>query len=128
MNPPYFSENSGCKSPDQSALIARHEVACNLTDISKCAAYLLKHSGRFCLCHRPERLCDIFEALRKYKLEPKRLRPVVQKDYQEPWLMLIEATKGGKPGLKIERQLIIKNQNNTYTDEFRSLYREFATF
>ena len=128
MNPPYFPNRSGIQSSDQSALLARHEIACNLTDISKCAAYLLKHAGRFCLCHRPERLCDVIEALRKYQLEPKRLRFVVQKDNQEPWLLLIEAVKGGNPGLKIERQLVMKNQDDTYTDEFRSLYGEFATF
>lgn len=128
MNPPYFADNSGFKNPDESALIARHEIACNIGDISKTASFLLKHSGRFYICHRPERLCDVIETLRKHKLEPKKLRFIVQKSNLSPWLFLMEAIKGGKSGLKIENQLVVQNQDDSYTDEFRSLYGDFATF
>jgi len=126
MNPPYKAANTGIKSRGEAELIARHEVLCTLEEITKAAAELLKFGGRFCLCHRPERLCDVFAAMRSAGIEPKRLRLVAQKNGKAPWLMLAEGKKGGKPGLIIEPLLIIKNENGEYTDEMRTVYGEYA--
>jgi tRNA1(Val) A37 N6-methylase TrmN6 len=126
MNPPYKAANTGIKSRGEAELIARHEVLCTLEEIAKAAAELLKFGGRFCLCHRPERLCDVFAAMREAGIEPKRLRLVAQANGKAPWLILAEGKKGGKPGLNIEPQLVIKNDNGEYTDEMRAVYGEYA--
>ncbi len=126
MNPPYKAVNTGIKSSDEAGLIARHEVMCSLEEAATAAAGVLKYGGRFCLCHRPERICDVFAALRGAGLEPKRLRMVAQTQGKAPWLILVEAKKGGKAGMTIEPQLLIKNDNGDYSHEMQEIYGEYA--
>ncbi len=128
MNPPYFSLSSGLENADEGTNTARHETNCDIFDAAKSASYLLKFGGRFCVCHRPERLCDVFEAMRKNKIEPKRLRLVCARSNKEPWLVLVEGKKGGKVGLKAEKMLYIKDENGNYTEEVREIYGDYATF
>lgn len=126
MNPPYKPVGTGIESLGESARIARHEVCCNIEDAVKAAAYLLKYGGRFCMCHRPERLVDTIEIMRKYKLEPKRLRFVQDKNNEQPFLFLIQGQKGAKPFLRVEPQLIIKKENGKFTDEMLEIYGSYA--
>ena len=126
MNPPYKPVNTGIESLGQSARIARHEVCCNIEDTVKAANYLLKFGGRFCMCHRPERLVDAITIMREYKLEPKRLRFVMDKDGEEPFLFLIEGKKGSKPFIRVEPPLIIKKGNGKFTNEMLDVYGSYA--
>lgn len=126
MNPPYKPVGTGIESMDNSAKIARHEVCCNIEDACKAASYLLKYSGKFCMCHRPERLVDALELMRKYKLEPKRLRFVQDKAGEQPFLFLVQGQKGAKPFLRVEPQLIIKKENGKFTDEMLEIYGSYA--
>ena len=126
MNPPYKPINTGIESLGESARIARHEVCCNIEDAVKAAAYLLTYSGRFCMCHRPERLVDALDMMRKYKLEPKRLRFVADKAGEEPFLFLVEGKKGAKPFLRVEPTLVIKNSESKFTDEMLEIYGSYA--
>lgn len=126
MNPPYKPVGTGIESKSSSAKIARHEICCNIEDAVKAAAYLLKFGGRFCMCHRPERLADAVCLMRQYSLEPKRLRFVVDKTGQEPFLFLIEGKKNAKPFLRIEPQLSIKKENGRFTDEMLAVYGSYA--
>lgn len=98
-NPPYFPAGSGGVPAGEARRIARHEEAGALPAACRAAARLLRFGGRFCLCHRPERLIDVTENLRAAGLEPKRLRPVCRRAGDAPWLFLLEARRGGKPGL-----------------------------
>lgn len=126
MNPPYKPVGTGIESLSESARIARHEVCCNIEDAVKAGAYLLKYGGRFCMCHRPERLVDTIEIMRKYKLEPKRLRFVQDREGEQPFLFLIQGQKGAKPFLRVEPQLIIKKENGKFTDEMLEIYGSYA--
>lgn len=101
-NPPYFPPESGEVSRDAVVRRARHEPDGEMLErLCRSAAGLLKNGGKFCLCHRPERLCDVFFALRRAGLEPKVLRLVQARAGATPRLFLCEARKGGKPGLRI---------------------------
>ena len=126
MNPPYKPINTGFESSDESARIARHEVCCNIEDAVKAASYLLTFSGRFCMCHRPERLADAISVMRNYKLEPKRLRFVCDKKGEEPFLFLIEGKKGAKPFLRVDGELIIKNEESRFSKEMLKIYGSYA--
>ena len=126
MNPPYKPVGTGIESLGESARIARHEVCCNIEDACKAASYLLKYAGRFCLCHRPERLVDTLELMRKYKIEPKRLRFVQDKTGEQPFLFLVQGQKGAKPFLRVEPQLIIKKDNGKFTPEMLDIYGSYA--
>lgn len=126
MNPPYKPVGTGIESLGESAKIARHEICCSIEDAVKAAAYLLKYGGRFCMCHRPERLVDTLEIMRKYKLEPKRLRFVQDRNGEQPFLFLVQGQKGAKPFLRVEPQLIIKKENGKFTDEMLEIYGSYA--
>lgn len=125
MNPPYKAANSGIKSASQSDLIARHEVECNLTDITEAAAYMLNFGGRLCMCNRPERLSDTIVAMKEAGIEPKRLRFVSQRPETRPWLFLIEGKKGSKPYLNVEPMLIMYGENGELSDEVMKIYGEY---
>lgn len=96
-NPPYFPVASGTNGGS-----ARSEETCTLEELCAAAARLVKNGGRFALCHRPERLCDVLCALRSHGLEPKRLKLISHGPGHPPSLILVEAVRQGKPGLSIE--------------------------
>lgn len=120
-NPPYKAVGAGLQSADSATLIARHEVACTLKDTISAASRLLRFSGRLCLCHRPERLADIFCTMREYRIEPKRLRLVAKCNGSEPWLALIEGRLGGNNGLRVEPELYMNN-DGALSEEMRRIY------
>ncbi len=123
-NPPYFPPDSGGVNEDAAVRRARHEQPDTLYNVCRAAAWLLQFSGKFCLCHRPERLPAVLAALTANGLEPKRLRPVQQTANTPPWLVLVEARKGGKAGLTWEAPLVLKNADGTPSDEYRRIYAE----
>lgn len=120
-NPPYKAPNAGIKNPNSVHAVARHEVACTLEDIVGAAAKLLQTSGRLCMCHRPERLCELMSLMSKYRCEPKRLRLVCQRIGKEPWLVLLEGKKCAKTGLRIQPTLYIE-QNGELSEEMKKIY------
>ena len=121
-NPPYFPENSGFISPKEGRANARAESLCTLDDICAAASFLLKTGGSFNLVHKPERLSELFCTMTKHGLEPKRLRMVCHRAESAANLVLIEARRGGKPGLIVEPNLVLRNADNSETDEVRRIY------
>lgn len=118
-NPPYFPVGSGRPGAMRTA---RSEENCTLDQLTTAAAWLLPTGGRFVLVHRPERLADLICSLRTRQLEPKRIRFVRHRPEHSVSLVLLEARKGGKPGLAYEPDLIFLNADGTETDEYRRLY------
>lgn len=125
MNPPYKPVGTGIESISEAERIARHEVTCTVDDATKAASQLLKYGGRFCMCHRPERLCDIIVSLRAHGLECKKIRFVVQKEGKAPWLVLVEGKRGGKSGVTVEKNLVMMGENGKPTEEFRSMFGDY---
>ena len=123
-NPPYKINNTGLKNENEGKLISRHEVKCNLEDIIISAKDMLKDKGVFYMVHRPERIVDICELLRKYKIEPKIIRFVYPKKEKEANLILIKAVKNARKFLKIEKPLIIYEENGEYTEEIFKIYNK----
>ncbi len=76
------------------------------------------------MVHRPDRLVDIIEHLRKYKLEPKKIRFIEPSIGKEANLILIKATKNAKPFLKIEKTLYVYKENGEYTNEILKIYNK----
>ena len=121
-NPPYMNDGGGLKNDYSPKTIARHEVLCNLDDVIRSAARLLKTSGRFYMVHRPRRLVDIICKLREYKLEPKTMRFVHPFVDKEPNIVLIEAIRNGRPMLKNLPPIIIYEKDGTYTQDYIDMY------
>lgn len=122
VNPPYMNDRHGLKNPALPKAIARHEVLCTLEDVVREGAKVLKSGGRMYMVHRPHRLIEIVTAMTKYRLEPKRMKlvhPFVDKDAN---MVLIEAVRGGKSMIKVEKPLIVYKEPGVYTDEIYDLY------
>lgn len=125
MNPPYKPVGTGIESISEAERIARHEVTCTVDDAVKAASQLLKYGGRFCMCHRPERLCDIIVSLRTHFLECKKIRFVVEKQGKAPWLVLVEGKRGGKSGVTVMKELVMKDEKGNPTEEFRAMFGDY---
>ncbi len=121
-NPPYKKDNTGIQNENEKKLISRHEITANLEDFIRISSQLLKDKKDLYMVHRPDRLVDIIALLRKYKLEPKKLKLVYPKLEKEPNLILIKATKNAKPFLKVEKPLYVYKENGEYTDEILKIY------
>ncbi len=125
MNPPYKPIGTGIESICEAERISRHEVMCTIDDAVSAASKLLKFGGRFCMCHRPERLCDIIVSMRNGGIEVKRIRFVCEKAEKSPWLVLVEGKRGSKSSVTVEKNLVMKNPDGTPTDEFRSMFGDY---
>ena len=121
-NPPYFPPSAGPLPKGEARRTARTEEACTLEDVCRAAGRLLRWGGAFCLVHKPERLTDLLCALRGEGLEPKRLRLVSLRPERAPSLLLLEARRGGKPGLAVEEPLILENPDGSPTAELNRIY------
>lgn len=121
-NPPYKAGGTGLMNPHTAKRTARHETDCTLDDVCAVASSLLRFGGRLCLCQRPERLPDVLEAMRKNKIEPKRIRFVQQHVDTHPWLFLCEGTRGGRPFLKVEPPLIIEDPQGGFSRQLLKIY------
>ena len=123
VNPPYMKAGSAIINDENKMSIARHEVCCTLDDVIKEAARMLKTNGEFFMVHKPERLVDIFCTMRKYKIEPKRIRFVHPSVDKPANIVLIEGTRDGKEFLKFENSLYVY-ENGEYTDEIYEIYEK----
>ena len=121
-NPPYMTDLHGLKNPNEAKAVARHEILCTLEDVITQASRLLVPGGRFYMVHRPFRLAEILTGLCGKGLEPKRMQMVHPYVDREPAMVLIEALKGGKPHMIVERPLIIFEEPGKYKDEIREIY------
>lgn len=121
-NPPYMIGQHGIKNNDAPKTIARHEILCTFEDVAREAAKILKPGGNLYLVHRPFRLAEIIETLIRYKIEPKRMQLVYPYIDKEPNMVLIEANRGGKSRLTVEKPLIVYKEPNVYTDEIYEIY------
>ena len=122
VNPPYFPLRAGAACAQEPFRVARQEAQCTLSDAVRAGARLTRFGGRFCLCHKPERLCDVMCEMRAQGLEPKRLRFVAQRLACAPWLFLLEGRRGGKPGLSVEPLFVVEEEPGIYSSEMRAIY------
>ncbi|MDA1478235.1 tRNA1(Val) (adenine(37)-N6)-methyltransferase [Bacillus changyiensis] len=121
-NPPYFKTPQKTEQNlNEHLAIARHEIYCTLEDVVRVSSQLLKQGGKMALVHRPGRLLEIFELMREYKIEPKRVQFVYPKHDKEANTILVEGIKNGRPDLKILPPLFVYDKNNQYTKEIRKI-------
>lgn len=122
-NPPYMNDKHGLKNPDLPKAIARHEVLCTLEDVIRESAKVLKPGKSLFMVHRPFRLAEIFKIMMKYRLEPKRMCLVHPYLHKEPNMVLLEATAGGNPMIKVEPPIIVYEKPDVYTKQLLDIYK-----
>ena len=117
-NPPYFKIGEKTrKNDDIHKTIARHELKLNSEDIIKIASVYLKNNGVLAMVHRSDRLIELIELFRKYKIEPKKIQLIYPKENTQANIVLIEGRKGGNPGLKVLPPIIAHNNDGSYSDK-----------
>lgn len=121
-NPPFRKGSSGLINPDEGKAIARHEIMIDLQGLVDSAHYLLRPNGRLFLIYHPSRLTELIEILRKRRIEAKRLRFVHSDARSEARMVMVEAAKNRRQGLKVERPLFIYRENGEYSDEMQKIY------
>ena len=122
VNPPYKLNNAGILNSNDKLAIARHEILCNLEDVIVSARRLLADNGRMFIVHRPERLADIFGLMRKYNIEPKRVKMIHPSAKKAPNIVLVEGQRDGGAFLKWEEPLYVYNENGNYREEIDKIY------
>ena len=123
-NPPYKKINTGLINENNKKLISRHEITASLKDFIHISSYLLKDFGEFYMVHRPDRLVDIFQVMREEKIEPKLIKFVYPKADKKANLVLIKGVKNGKPFLEYDNNLVVYNEDGSYTDEILKIYNK----
>ena len=123
-NPPYIKKEHGLKNENENKLISRHEIKCDIEDVIKTSAFLLKDKGSLYMVHRPDRLVDVIYYLRKYKIEPKKIKFVYPNKNKECNLLLIKAIKNSGSFLKIEKPLYVYKEDGNYTEDILKIYNK----
>ena len=123
-NPPYKKLGTGIKNKEEKQKISRYETSASLEDWIKISSKLLKDNGSFYIVYRTDRLTELFENLKKYKLEVKKMRFLYSNINKQSNLVLIKAVKGAGVFLKVDEPLIIYNLDGSYTDEILNIYRK----
>lgn len=122
-NPPYHPEGTVPVSPDPASRLSRNEGESTLTDFVLCASTLLKNGGRAAFVYPAPRVFDLMCALRAHRLEPKRIRLVQNRPDSKPKLALIAAVKGAGAWLDWLPPLILRDEGNALSAEYRRIYR-----
>lgn len=123
-NPPYYKSGSGRDNPEEQQAVARHEIMADLNDILTATVFALKNRGRATFIFPAERGAVLLAALRRYKLEPKRLQIVYGYPGGNGRLILVETVRGGGEELQILPPFYIYESphGRQYSDEMASLY------
>ena len=122
-NPPYKKLGTGIKNKEEKQKISRYETSASLDDWIRISSKLLKDNGSFYIVYRTDRLTELIENMRKYKLEVKRIRFVYSNINKQSNLVLIKAVKGAGVFVKVEKPLIIYNLDGSYTEEILDIYK-----
>lgn len=122
-NPPYFKyENNDNINNEEIKAIARHEIKLNLEDIFKCAKKILKNNGKIAIVHKTDRLIDIIFYMKNNNIEPKRIQFIYPFLESRSNLVIIEGAKNAKPGLIVEKSIVVHNNDGSYTDEVKNIF------
>lgn len=106
-NPPYLKAGTGRLNEAPEKEIARHELFGGIDDFCAAASRLLGSRGRFVCVWRPERLADLFSALRNNRLEPKRMVTVYPDEASAPCVVLVESVKDASASLRVLPPLLL---------------------
>lgn len=98
-NPPY--ERGGLENDEYHKAICRKEITITLKEIARAAFFALKFGGRLCMLHRADRLAEVCYTLKECGLEVKKIQFVGGRAASKPYLVMVEAVKGGKPHTEI---------------------------
>ncbi len=126
-NPPFYKIDTGHKrSASKELHIATHEIMLNLEQLIQGAAKLIKQKGYLAIVEPTERLVDIFEYMRKYGFEPKRVQMIFPRENTKSNLVLVEARFKTGWGTNFLPNIYLHphdKDEHIYRDEVIALYK-----
>ena len=123
-NPPYGKRGGTLTNDAEGVLLARHETDCTIEDVTVSCSAVLRNSGRLSIVFPAQRMLELCDALRKSRLEPKRIRMVCAHADKPPYLVMVEAMKNAKPQLLWMPPLIVYHADGTETEEIKRIYHQ----
>jgi len=120
-NPPYYRENTGRLSESTEISIAKHEIKCNIFDVMRKTAELLKKRGRAYFVFSFRRKDDFIKAIRKNGLKINKERHVLPYQGQKPSLFLTECDFRADKN-KILNPLILYDSDGHYSEEAERIF------
>lgn len=121
-NPPYGKAGASLRNPDGGLCAARHESLCELPDITRAAAWLLRNGGKLQCVFPAARMLELFDEMRLQRIEPKRVRLVHSAIGKPPHLCLADGVLNARPGLHMLPPLVIYGEDGRYTAEVAAIY------
>lgn len=120
-NPPYIKKKQGHLSSLQEKSIAKHELKCDIFDIMRKTAELLKNKGRAYFIYPVKRKEDFMDAVDKYNLKIKALRFVQPRKEREAHFFLTECDFTSKKRTVFE-PFILFDDKGDYTSEAKEIF------
>lgn len=128
FNPPYRRLRSGRMNPDPEKAVARHEIMGTAMDFLAAAGYALRVRGRVFTIYPAARMVEMLFQMRRYRIEPKRLRIVYSRPGDAGQFTLFEGVKGGGEELVVLPPLHIFKEEKGYSAEMMAIFRELSAF
>lgn len=126
-NPPFYKVDTGFKRKgSEEVAIATHEIALNLDQLILGASKLLHQKGYLAIVEPTERLVDIFELMRKYGFEPKKVQFIHPRENAKSNLVLVEARFKTGWGTNFLPNIYLHpndKDDHVYRDEVIALYK-----
>lgn len=116
-NPPYMTNTSGYMCCEDYKTVARHEILCNINDVFSASYHLLGTGSSLYIVYRPDRLSSLFAAAHANSFEIKNMTFVHSKKDRAPNLILCEAKKQAKEGLRVSKPFTVYNDGGSYSEE-----------
>ncbi len=117
-NPPYMKESK--KGGENSVREkARHDNLLKIDELCEVASGILKFGGRLYLVYSAERSGELISTLIKHDLQPKTMF-FTENGKGKVVLVVIEAVKGGKAGVKVLPNLVTNKQDGEFLEKLKT--------
>lgn len=126
-NPPFYKvDKTNKRKGSEELYIATHEVKMGLEQLIKGSSKIIKQKGYLTLVMPTERLVDIFELMRKYGFEPKKVQFIHPRIKDKSNLVLVEGRYKSGWGTHFLPNIYLHTENNKeheYRKEVKDLYK-----
>ncbi|QHT65812.1 methyltransferase [Rhodocytophaga rosea] len=123
-NPPFFANHLKRKETRQN--VALHSESLGLSELAVLVSYLLEKHGKFIVMLPRHEMSLLEEAAREVKLFPSEKLYIAEK--QEGKLLRIISTFSFTETHPEEKDLFIKNESGTYTQDFIGLLQPYYLY
>lgn len=120
-NPPYIKKRQGFLSQSAEKSVAKHEIKCDILEVMRAAAGLLKDTGRAFFVYPEKRNKDLCRAAGEAGLGVAWMRRIHPRR-SEPANLFLARCEFGAPTVEIPPPLVLFEDGGGYSDEARRIF------